>query len=39
VQERGLMDKTVDRILEMSTAIMKIEGRSNRVNRKENNLF
>lgn len=39
VQERGLMDKTVDRILEMSTAIMKIEGRSNRVIRKENNLF
>lgn len=39
VQERGLLDKTVDRILEMSTAIMKIEGRSNRVIRKENNLF
>lgn len=39
VQDRGLLDKTVDRILEMSTAIMKIEGRSNRVIRKENNLF
>lgn len=39
VQERGLLDKTVDRILEMSTAIMKIEGKSNRSIRKENNLF
>lgn len=39
VQERGLMDKTVDRILEMSTAILKIEGKSNRTKRIENNLF
>lgn len=39
VQDRGLLDKTVDRILEMSTAIMKIEGKSNRIIRKENNLF
>ena len=39
VQERGLLDKTVDRILEMATAIMKIEGKSNRSIRKENNIF
>lgn len=39
VQERGLLDKTVDRILEMATAIMKVEGKSNRTIRKENNLF
>lgn len=39
VQERGLLDKTVDRILEMSTAIIKVEGRSNRTIRKENTLF
>ena len=39
VQERGLLDKTVDRILEMSTAIIKVEGKSNRSIRKENNLF
>lgn len=39
VQERGLLDKTVDRILEMSTAIIKIEGKSNRTIRKENTLF
>ena len=39
VQDRGLLDKTVDRILEMSTAIIKVEGRSNRTIRKENNLF
>lgn len=39
VQERGLLDKTVDRILEMSTVILKIEGKSNRIIRKENNLF
>ena len=39
VQDRGLLDKTVDRILEMSTVILKIEGRSNRTIRKENNLF
>ncbi len=34
IQDRGLMDKTVDRILEMSTVIMKIEGRSYRQQRK-----
>ena len=39
VQDRGLLDKTVDRILEMSTAIIKVEGRSNRAKREENNLF
>lgn len=39
VQERGLLDKTVDRILEMSTAIIRVEGKSNRTARKENNLF
>ena len=39
VQDRGLLDKTVDRILEMSTAILKVEGRSNRAKREENNLF
>ena len=31
VIERGLMEKTVDRILEMSTAILKIEGESYRI--------
>lgn len=31
VNERGLMEKTVDRILEMSTAILKIEGESYRI--------
>lgn len=39
VQERGLMDKTVDRILGMSTAIIKVEGRSNRSIRVKNDLF
>jgi DNA replication protein DnaC len=39
VQDRGLLDKTVDRILEMSTAILKVKGRSNRAKREENNLF
>ena len=39
VEERGLLDKTVDRILEMSTAIIRVEGRSNRMARKENNIF
>ena len=31
INERGLMEKTVDRILEMSTAIIKIEGESYRI--------
>ena len=31
VVERGLMEKTVDRILEMSTVILKIEGESYRI--------
>lgn len=39
VKDRGLMDKTVDRILEMSTAIIKVEGKSNRSTRIENNIF
>ena len=39
VQERGMLDKTVDRILELSTAIIKIEGKSNRTIRKNNDLF
>lgn len=39
VQDRGLLDKTVDRILEMSTAIIKIEGKSNRMIRPKNDLF
>lgn len=39
IEERGLMDKTADRIMEMSTAILKIEGRSNRAQRRENTLF
>ena len=29
--QRGLMEKTVDRILEMSSAIIKIEGESHRI--------
>lgn len=39
VQDRGMLDKTVDRILELSTAIIKIEGKSNRTIRKNNDLF
>lgn len=36
VNDRGLMEKTVDRILEMSTLILKIEGESHRISsRKE----
>lgn len=36
VNDRGLMVKTVDRILEMSTLILKIEGKSKRIeNRQE----
>ena len=39
IEERGLMDKTADRILQMSTAIIKIEGESNRAVREKNILF
>ena len=40
INERGLMEKTVDRILEMSTAIIKIEGVSYRIkNRNTETLF
>lgn len=39
IEERGLMDKTADRILQMSTAIIKIEGESNRSAREKNFLF
>lgn len=31
ITERGLMEKTVDRILEMSSAILRIEGESHRI--------
>lgn len=36
--ERGLMSKTVDRILEMSTAILKIEGESYRIKNRKNEI-
>lgn len=36
--ERGLMDKTVDRILEMSTVILKIEGQSYRMKTRRNDV-
>lgn len=40
IADRGLMDKTVDRIAEMSTALLHIEGRSYRLtNRKSNTPF
>lgn len=39
IKDRGFMDKTADRIMEMATVILKIEGKSNRSNRKPNNLF
>lgn len=32
ITERGIMDKTVDRIVEMSHAIIKVEGKSYRLN-------
>ena len=40
ITDRGLMDKTVDRIAEMSTAILHIEGKSFRIaNRSKETLF
>lgn len=40
VAERGMMDKTVDRIMEMSTAIIKLSGESYRArNRRKENPF
>lgn len=40
ITERGMMEKTVDRIMEMSTAIIKISGESYRVkNRRKEVLF
>lgn len=38
VKDRGLMRKTVDRILEMSTRIIKIEGESHRIQNRVNNI-
>lgn len=39
IADRGLMDKTVDRIAEMSTAILHIEGDSYRLKGRKNDLF
>lgn len=40
ITERGMMKKTVDRIMEMSTAILKIEGKSYRLkNRIKESIF
>lgn len=40
ITERGMMKKTVDRIMEMSTAILKIEGKSYRLkNRVKESIF
>lgn len=39
VEERGMMDKTVDRIVEMSTAIIKVEGQSYRKEKRKENTF
>lgn len=38
ISNRGLMEKTVDRILEMSSLILKIEGESNRIKNRQNEL-
>lgn len=38
VKDRGLMKKTVDRILEMSTVILKIEGTSYRITSRQNEI-
>ena len=38
VEDRGLMQKTVDRILEMASAIIKVEGDSYRFKMRNNNL-
>lgn len=40
IKERGMMQKTVDRIMEMSHAIIKLEGKSYRaINRQKESLF
>lgn len=38
VEDRGMMDKTVDRIMEMSTAIIKVEGQSYRKEMRKKNI-
>lgn len=38
ITNRGLMEKTVDRILEMSSLILKIEGESNRIKNRQKDL-
>lgn len=38
INNRGVMEKTVDRILEMSSVILKIEGESNRIKNRQNEL-
>ena len=38
VNERGLLEKTVDRILEMSSLILKIEGESYRIRHRKNEI-
>lgn len=35
ISERGMMQKTVERIMEMSTAIIKVDGKSYRVNNRK----
>ena len=40
IEQRGMMEKTVDRIMEMSTAIIQINGNSYRAkNRRKENIF
>lgn len=40
IEERGMLEKTVDRIMEMSTAIIRVNGESYRAkNRRKENLF
>ena len=40
IEQRGMMEKTVDRIMEMSTAIIRINGASYRAkNRRKENIF
>lgn len=38
INDRGLMKKTVDRILEMSTLILKVEGKSHRIKSRESEI-
>ena len=38
INARGLMEKTVDRILEMSSLILKIEGESHRIKNRSNEI-